>query len=108
MGILPAYYKGRSASSERKHIVSRYLKDIKSGDLTLEECLMNVKFSNSVVNKDIKMYRRSIRPFYMILNILLTLKNENIEHIHNHLCSGIVSCLALEAEFETDLKEKIN
>ena len=46
---------------------------------SIEELLMGVKFSNSVVNKDVKMYRRSIRPFYMVLEILITLKNENID-----------------------------
>lgn len=107
MGILPAYYKGRSASSNRKHIVSPYLKDYKNGELSIEELLMGVKFSNSVVNKDVKMYRRSIRPFYMVLEILITLKNENIEHIHNHLCSGIITCLTLESQFRNELKNEL-
>ena len=107
MGILPAYYKGRSNSSDREHIVSPYLQDFQNEDLSIEELLMGVKFSNSVHNKDIEMYKRSVRPFFMILEILMTLKRENIEHIHNHLCSGIVSCLTIESQFTNELKNEL-
>lgn len=91
IGLLPTYYKGLKGDSDKRHYISKTLKDFRTNTLTLEDLLLNFKYRNSSKNYDsLDMYSIEVRPFYIAIRILWNFHNKGFHIVDPHILSAIV------------------
>lgn len=90
LGLLPTYYKFK-VGGEKKHYVTQLLKDFISGDVSLEEILLNFKYRNSSKNyKSMTMYQLELRPFVVALNALEEYFNMGFKRVNSRILAAII------------------
>lgn len=82
-GLMPSYYKGRSATeSEKRYYIGSTLKKYKSGEFKYQDILFKMKFRNASKNYDnIEQYDVRNRPFVVAMKIMNILKNKGYSKI---------------------------
>lgn len=81
-GLLPSYYKGRAIENEKRYYISDTFKKYKSGIISYQDILFNMKFRNA--SKDytsIEQYNVRNRPFVVAIKILNIFKNKGFDSI---------------------------
>lgn len=101
-GLTPCYYKlPTKASPNDGYVITEKLKDFIEGKTTLEEILMDFKYSNSSINTlRYKQFNIRVRPFFSLLKLLQLLKQEKINIVEKKLLFGCISCLVDEKELD--------
>lgn len=103
-GLLPCYYKlpTERASPEDGYVITPKLKDFIQNKISLEEILMEFKYSNSSINiRRYKQFNIEVRPFYALLKLLSILKNKKINKVERKILFGSISCLTNEKELDS-------
>ncbi len=98
-GLTPCYYKLPERQDEDGYVITNRLKQLLDGEITIEEILMDYKYSNSSINlKRYGQFNIKVRPFYALLKLLYLLQENKMEKVESHLLFGCVSCLTNEKE----------
>ena len=110
-GLFPCYYKlpTTMASEEDGYVVTPKLKDFIQDKISLEEILMEFKYSNSSINvRRYPKFNIEVRPFFAALKLLSLLKDRKIDKIEKKLLFGSVSCLDNEKELNSAVEFIVN
>jgi hypothetical protein len=94
-GLLPCYYKtpGNRASENDGYLVSGQLKRFRNNEISFERILLDYKYSNTSINIDrFKQFNIKVRPFYIGLKILESLKKKGINSLERRLFFAVITC----------------
>lgn len=91
-GLMPSYYKGRSATeSEKRYYIGSTFKKYKSGEYSYQDILFKMKFRNASKNYDnIEQYNVRNRPFVVAIKVMDILKNKGYSTIDGLSLSYII------------------
>ena len=96
-GLMPSYYKGRSAENEKRYYISTTFKKYKAGLINYADILFNMKFRNA--SKDytsIEQYDVRNRPFVVAIKLLNKFKEKGYEFIDMRSVAYLVKHLKNE------------
>lgn len=94
-GLLPCYFKtpGSRATEYDGYLVSDQLKKFRNNEIRLERILLDYKYSNTSINIDrFKQFNIKVRPFYLGLRILQTLKKKGVDSLERRLFFAAITC----------------
>jgi len=100
-GLTPCYYKLPMRQEDDGYIITQRLIDFLNGKVSIEDILMDYKYSNSSINvRRYDQFNIRVRPFFSLLKLLWLLEKEEIKEVDSHLLFGSISCITDEKQIE--------